>query len=101
MAISATPPASTSSPAIQSPGPQRASPSPIIATGTDVGAQPLVKVFDALTGNEKYEFMAYDASFRGGVRVAMADLTGDGMPEIITALWGSSARYCKASISWQ
>jgi RHS repeat-associated protein len=65
--------------------PPRVYPSPIIATGTDVGAQPLVRVWDALTGTLKYQFMAYDPSFRGGVRVAMADLTGDGMPEIITA----------------
>src|SRR5262249_45889235 len=59
-------------------------PSPIIATGTDIGAPPLVKVFDAITGAEKYQFMAYDPSFLGGVRVAMADLTGNGVPDIIT-----------------
>jgi YD repeat-containing protein len=63
--------------------PPRVYPSPIIATGTDVGQPPLVRVWDALSGTLKYQFMAYDPSFRGGVRVAMADLTGDGMPEII------------------
>ncbi len=75
----------TITPFAQPSAPSRVYPSPIIATGTDVGAQPLVKVFDALTGQLKYQFLAYDASFHGGVRVAMADLTGDGMPEIITA----------------
>jgi hypothetical protein len=60
-------------------------PNPIIATGADTGAPPLVKVFDAITGAEKFEFMAYDSSFRGGVRVATADIEGNGIPDIITA----------------
>jgi hypothetical protein len=30
-------------------------------------------------------FLAYDSNFRGGVRVATADVTGDGVPDIITA----------------
>jgi hypothetical protein len=30
------------------------------------------------------EFMAYDMKFRGGVRVAVADVTGDGKADIIT-----------------
>ncbi len=59
-------------------------PEPIIATGTDAGAQPLVKVFNAVSGAEMYQFMAYDPSFLGGVRVALADLTGNGVPDIIT-----------------
>jgi RHS repeat-associated protein len=58
---------------------------PIIATGADAGAAPLVKVFDASTGAEKFQFLAYDPSFRGGVRVASADLNHDGVPDIITA----------------
>jgi hypothetical protein len=58
---------------------------PIIVTGPDAGAPPLVKVFDATTGQEKFQFLAYASSFRGGVRVASADLTGDGIPDIITA----------------
>jgi RHS repeat-associated protein len=63
--------------------PPRVYPSPIIATGTDVGQPPLVRVWDALSGTLKFQFMAYEPSFRGGVRVAMADLNGDGMPEIV------------------
>jgi RHS repeat-associated protein len=68
-----------------SPPPSRNPLSPIIVTGPDVGAPPLVKVFDATTGREEFEFLAYDASFRGGVRVALANLDGDGFPDIITA----------------
>jgi RHS repeat-associated protein len=58
---------------------------PVIVTGPDAGAPPLVKVFDATTGQELLQFLAYPASFTGGVRVAAADLTGDGIPDIITA----------------
>jgi RHS repeat-associated protein len=58
---------------------------PIIVTGPDAGAPPLVKVFNALTGQEEFQFLAYDASFRGGVRVAAADVNGDGIPDVITA----------------
>jgi hypothetical protein len=58
---------------------------PIIVTGTEVGAPPNVKVFDAATGDLKLSFFAYDSSYLGGVRVASADVTGDGAPDIITA----------------
>ena len=32
-----------------------------------------------------YSIMAYDAAFGGGVRVAMGDINGDGVPEVVTA----------------
>jgi hypothetical protein len=57
---------------------------PIIVVAGDAGTQPLVKVFDPTTGQEKFQFLAYDPLFRGGVRVAAADLNGDGIPDIIT-----------------
>ena len=58
---------------------------PIIAIGSDVGSEPWVKVYNATTDQMEFQFLAYDASFRGGVRVASADLNGDGVPDIITA----------------
>ncbi len=54
-------------------------------TGADAGGGPHVRVFDAQTGILSWEFYAYDASFRGGVRVAGGDVTGDGVPDIITS----------------
>ena len=56
-----------------------------VATGADVGAGPHVKVFDATTNKELHSFFAYDPNFRGGVRVALGDVNGDGIPDIITA----------------
>jgi hypothetical protein len=44
-----------------------------------------VKVYDPQTRAERAEFFAYDSSFRGGVRVAVGDVDGDGVPDIITA----------------
>jgi IPT/TIG domain/FG-GAP-like repeat/FG-GAP repeat len=54
-------------------------------TGADAGGGPDVRVFDAQTGTLLWEFYAYDASFRGGVRVASGDVNNDGVPDIITA----------------
>lgn len=58
---------------------------PILVTGADAGGGPDVKVFDAATGALKFEFFAYDPRFTGGVRVAVGDVNGDGVPDIITA----------------
>jgi uncharacterized protein (TIGR03118 family) len=55
------------------------------AVGADAGGPPEVKVFDARTGNLKFDFMAYSSDVRGGVRVAVGDVDGDGVPDIVTA----------------
>jgi len=47
------------------------------------GDYPLVRVFDS-HGNQQTEFYAYDKNFSGGVRLAMGDVDGDGVDEIIT-----------------
>jgi hypothetical protein len=57
----------------------------ITATGADAGGGPDVRVFDAVSGALRLEFYAYDPRFLGGVRVAVADVTNDGVPDIITA----------------
>jgi hypothetical protein len=57
----------------------------IVVTGADVGATSHVKAFDLRTGKELSSFNAYDQNFRGGVRVALGDVDGDGLPDIVTA----------------
>jgi hypothetical protein len=56
----------------------------IYAVGAGPGSSPEVKVYDAVTHQQKFDFMAYDPSFTGGVSVAVGDVNGDGVPDIIT-----------------
>lgn len=51
--------------------------------GADAGADPEVRVYDAPTGAEVLRFDAFAAGFRGGIRVASGDVTGDGVPDIV------------------
>ena len=62
-----------------------APPAPIhyLAMGADAGGGPQVKVYDAATGQLKAGFFAFPQSFTGGVRVAQADVNGDGTPDLI------------------
>ncbi len=56
-----------------------------IALGADRGSAPWVSIVDAATGKVQRQFLAYDRNFRGGVRVAVADVTGDGVADVVTA----------------
>jgi hypothetical protein len=62
----------------------RVLPAGTLAVGCGVGGPPLVHVYDPAT-NMTQNFLAYDSSFTGGVHVAMADVNGDGVKDIITA----------------
>jgi hypothetical protein len=59
-------------------------PNGIIATGTDAGIAATVNVFDANTGALKFTLQPF-GSFSGGVRVAVGDVNGDGVPDVICA----------------
>jgi uncharacterized protein YkwD len=57
----------------------------LYAVGAGADGGPQVIAYDAVTGQVKYSFFAYSSAFRGGVRVATGDVTGDGYDDIITA----------------
>ncbi len=55
-----------------------------LAVGPDAGHAPEVKVFSP-NGLFRFNFQPYALTFTGGVRVAVGDVTGDGVPDIVTA----------------
>jgi hypothetical protein len=48
------------------------------------GVSPRIRTFD-LQGTQLEAFLADDAAYAGGVRVAMGDINGDGIADVITA----------------
>ena len=55
-----------------------------LVVGAGETGGPHVKLFHELNGPSQ-DFFAYDVDYRGGVRVAVADLNGDGVPDLVTA----------------
>ena len=53
-----------------------------IVSGAGYGGGPQVRIFDN-TGKVEGQFFAYDKNFRGGVHLAVGDVDGDGIDEII------------------
>ena len=60
------------------------SPTARVVASAAQGGPPTVKIFTP-SGTLLTSFNAYGSAFTGGVRVAIADITGDGVPEIFTA----------------
>lgn len=56
-----------------------------VIVGAGAGGGPVVRAYSGVGGALIREFFAFDAAFRGGVRVASADLNADGRAEIVTA----------------
>lgn len=60
-----------------------ASPEQRVVVGAGARQQPFVRVYD-LEGHLLHSFLAYPKTFQGGVRVAVGDIDGDGVNEIVT-----------------
>lgn len=55
-----------------------------IAVGASEGGGPRVKVYDGRTGTQLTDFWGIeDSAFRGGVRVALGDINGDGRADLV------------------
>jgi hypothetical protein len=57
-----------------------------IIVSAGIGGGPHVRVFGLNRAELIRDFFAFDANFRGGVRVASADLNGDGRADIVAAM---------------
>ena len=58
-----------------------------VAVGSEIGVSstPLVRLVDVDTGAVKAQVQAFENAFKGGVRVAMGDVDGDAVPEVLAA----------------
>ena len=65
-----------------------------IVTGPGFGGGPHVKIFD-VNGTLRSTFYAYDPKFAGGIRVAVGDIDGDGMAEIVTGIYSSGGPHVR------
>lgn len=63
----------------------RVVPAHVFAVGSAPGVPALARLIDADTGGELVRVTPYGDGFTGGVRVAVADVTGDGVADLITA----------------
>ena len=57
---------------------------PLSLAGAGNGGSPIVQIIDG-AGNIRSLLYAYEGTFKGGVRVALGDVNGDAIPDIITA----------------
>jgi len=62
-----------------------APPNAFIALGADTGNAPVVVVLDAQTQTQLSSFQAFNARFKGGVRVAVGDVNGDHQNDVVVA----------------
>ncbi|MGL6072827.1 MAG: SdrD B-like domain-containing protein [Fimbriiglobus sp.] len=53
------------------------------ATAADGNGGPRVQVYDAVSNSLLQDFFVYEVTFTGGVRVASADVTGDGIDDLV------------------
>ncbi len=60
-------------------------PASAAAISPDDGGIPSIKIVDPITGEDFGAVQAYEDSFRGGVRVALGDVNGDGVRDLVIA----------------
>jgi hypothetical protein len=81
--------------------PSRPLPTPMIYAGTGPGSAPFVRTFNIENGfPASTDILVTDSSFTGGVRVASADFTGDGFPDIVAALGPGSTPTIQVFDAW-
>src|SRR5205823_3800416 len=64
------------------------------AVSAGPGGPPEFKAFNP-DGTLKFDVVAYDPAFTGGIRVATADVTGDGVDDIVTSACAGGGPHVK------
>jgi parallel beta-helix repeat protein len=64
-----------------------------VAVGAGAGGPPVVVVLDSATGRMVSAFLAFDATFAGGVSVAVADVNADGTPDVVVGAGAGGLPY--------
>lgn len=59
----------------------------LISVGSGEGEMPEVRLYEPLTGQLIDSSLAFDAQNTAGVRVALGDVTGDGVADVIAGPW--------------
>ena len=57
---------------------------PFLAAAPQGDAPPVVRFNDPQTGVRQFPFLPYDTAFTGGVRLTVADVNHDGVPDLVT-----------------
>ena len=65
-----------------------------IVAGAGDGGGPMVAVFN-MAGRREAAFFAYEAGFRGGVNVAVGDVDGNGVSEVVTGVGNGGSSLVK------
>jgi peptidylprolyl isomerase len=56
-----------------------------VAVGAGIGSSPVIRLIDSQTGAVQAQALAFETTFKGGVRVAMGDVDADGTAEVLAA----------------
>lgn len=67
----------------------------LMIAGADKGAGAYIPIFDAVNGQKVKTLIAYDPLFIGGARVAMGDVTGDGVTDFIVCAGPGGGPDCR------
>ena len=70
-------------------------PFPVTAAGSGIGATPIAKLFDGDTGEVLLTTTPFGSDHKGGVRVAVGDLTHDSYPDLVTAAGPGGGRHVR------
>src|SRR5262249_11991361 len=67
----------------------------LLVAAEGAGGSPQVNVYDVATHTLKASFLAFDSTFTGGVRVAVADVDPDGTEDVFVAAGPSGGPHIK------